>query len=262
MATYESYKKVVNEQIIDGSITEDKMGTDVRHRLCTKWLIGNACRCSAGCCCSWNAPGCTRKVFFELWGSGGNGSGACSCNRCHHVQGAGGGSYTAKMTTTSPGCQYTMCAGGVYRCLSRECSACNGCISWVCGYNACQLCTVGGRCGNANTDWTMYCPSCWTCCVAPAAACSTGRGDFMMMSHTGHFSGIFNCHCHHQYVRPTAAPFLGGNVTANVAVCWVRCGCWIAPPGHGGQPAMSSYCGRCCGQGGTGGPGVVKLTFT
>jgi hypothetical protein len=25
---------------------------------------------------------------------------------------------------------------------------------------------------------------------------------------------------------------------------------------------MASYCGRCCGQGGTGGPGVVKLTFT
>jgi hypothetical protein len=26
---------------------------------------------------------------------------------------------------------------------------------------------------------------------------------------------------------------------------------------------MSSYCGSsCCGQGGTGGPGVVKITFT
>ena len=40
MATYESYKKVTNEQIIDGTVTEDKLGTDVRHRLCTKWLIG------------------------------------------------------------------------------------------------------------------------------------------------------------------------------------------------------------------------------
>ena len=33
MATYESYKKVTNEQIIDGTVTEDKLGTDVRHRL-------------------------------------------------------------------------------------------------------------------------------------------------------------------------------------------------------------------------------------
>ncbi len=61
MATYDSYKKVTNEQIVDGSVTEDKMGTGVRHRLCTKWLIGDACRCSAGCCCLWTAPGCTRK---------------------------------------------------------------------------------------------------------------------------------------------------------------------------------------------------------
>lgn len=34
-----------------------------------------------------------------------------------------------------------------------------------------------------------------------------------IMSHIGVFSGIYNCHCHHQYVRPTAAPMLGGNVS-------------------------------------------------
>ena len=106
MATYDSYKKVTSEQIIDGTVTEDKMGTGVRHRLCTKWLIGNACRCSSGCCCLWTAPGCTRKVQFELWGAGGNGSGACSCNRCHHFQGAGGGSYNQKSITTAPRCTY------------------------------------------------------------------------------------------------------------------------------------------------------------
>jgi hypothetical protein len=261
MASYESYKTVKNEQFIDGTVTEDKLGTDVRHRVCTKWLIGEACRCSPGCCCLWTVPACTRKVYFELWGAGGNGSGACSCNRCHHYQGAGGGSYSTKMVTTAPGCTYRMCAGGVYPCLSRECSACNGCISYVCGFNACNLCTVGGRCGNGNDNWTEYCFSCWGCCIGPG--CSTGNADFTMISHTGHFSGIFNCHCHHQYVRPTNAPFLGGNVSMSLAVCWSRCGCWIAPPGHGGQGAMSSYCGSsCCSQGGTGGPGVVKLTFT
>jgi hypothetical protein len=260
MATYDSYKKVTSEQIIDGTVTEDKMGTGVRHRLCTKWLIGDACRCSAGCCCLWTAPGCTRKVQFELWGAGGNGSGACSCNRCHHFQGAGGGSYNQKSITTAPGCTYRMCAGGVYRCLSRECSSCNGCISYVCGYNAVNLCTVGGRCGNANTDWTNYCFSCWGCCVGPG--CGTGNGQMHIMSHIGVFTGIYNCHCHHQYMRPTAAPMLGGNVSQGISVCWVRCGCWIAPPGHGGGSAQSTYCGRCCGQGGTGGPGVVKLTFT
>jgi hypothetical protein len=83
-----------------------------------------------------------------------------------------------------------------------------------------------------------------------------------MINHTPHFSGIFNCHCHHQYFHPANAPFMGGNVTTANNVCWTRCGCWIAPPGHGGQSGSASYCGRCCGQGGTGGPGVVKITFT
>jgi len=258
MASYSSYKKIVNEQVIDGTVSENKLAADTRHRLCTKWLIGNACRCSAGCCCQWTVPGCTRRVFFELWGAGGNGSGACSCNRCHHYAGAGGGAYNSKMISTSPGCQYTMCAAGVYRCLSRECIGCTGCTSYVNGFGLSDFCAVGGGCGRANTDWTQYCYSCWTCCLQP----TDNNGDFGMNSHSGHFSGIFNCHCHIQYVRPTGAPFLGGNVAMSVAVCYSRCGCWIAPPGHGGQGAMSSYCNSdCCSQGGTGGPGVVKITF-
>jgi hypothetical protein len=44
--------------------------------------------------------------------------------------------------------------------------------------------------------------------------------------------------------------------------CWMRCGCWTVPYGHGGQNGMTNYCGSsCCGQGGTGGPGLVKITF-
>jgi hypothetical protein len=42
----------------------------------------------------------------------------------------------------------------------------------------------------------------------------------------------------------------------------MRCGCWSVPYGAGGQSAMTNYCGSsCCGQGGTGGSGVVKVTF-
>jgi hypothetical protein len=47
-----------------------------------------------------------------------------------------------------------------------------------------------------------------------------------------------------------------------IGYCAVRCGCWIAPYGHGGQSAMNTYCAQgTCGQGGTGGPGLVKITF-
>ena len=44
--------------------------------------------------------------------------------------------------------------------------------------------------------------------------------------------------------------------------CWMRCGDFYAPYGVGGQGAMTTYCERCCGQGGTGGSGVVKITYT
>jgi hypothetical protein len=29
----------------------------------------------------------------------------------------------------------------------------------------------------------------------------------------------------------------------------------------GGQSAMNTFCGRCCGQGGTGGAGLVRITY-
>ena len=44
--------------------------------------------------------------------------------------------------------------------------------------------------------------------------------------------------------------------------CSIRCGCWTVPYGHGGQNAMTTCCGSgVCGQGGTGGGGLVKITY-
>ena len=58
------------------------------------------------------------------------------------------------------------------------------------------------------------------------------------------------------------APFLtSGGVEQLMEQCWSRCGCWTAPYATGGQGAMTTYCGRCCGQGGQGGSGVVRITY-
>jgi hypothetical protein len=257
MANYSDYRQVKADQIPNNTVCNSKLNNDARHCFCTKWVYGCACRCSAGCCCAWAVPTGVRRVFFEIWGAGGNGSGACSCNRCHHYAGAGGGYYNSKMITTSPGCTYTVCAGGVYRCLSRECTGCNGCTSYVNGYNLSGFCALGGYRGQAETNWTTRCFSDWSCCKGP----TTWGGDFGMGNHRGAWSGIFNCHCHWQQTQPTAAPFMGGQVDQQINVCWIRCACWIVPYAHGGQNAMTSYCGRCCGQGGTGGSGVVKITY-
>ena len=49
---------------------------------------------------------------------------------------------------------------------------------------------------------------------------------------------------------------------SNWCVKWIRGGCGIAPYGHGGQNARTTYCGNGhWGQGATGGGGLVKITY-
>lgn len=259
MANYRSYKKVAASQVPDGSITIEKLANGVGPSWCVKTFYGDPGVCTPGCCCNWTVPAGVAKLTWELWGAGGNGHGACSCRRCHHYRGAGGGSFTTKTIDTTPGCSYTVCAAGVYRCCSRECTGCYGCASYVNGYNLSNFCAVGGGRGEANTDWSNLCHSTIACCVQPGSYDS----DFGMNAHWPGFSGHWNCHCGLSVTQTCSggAPFIGvGNKTYS-SHCWIRCGCWSSPYGAGGQGAMTSYCERCCGQGGTGGSGLVRLTY-
>ena len=45
-----------------------------------------------------------------------------------------------------------MCAGGVYRCLSRECYGCNGCTPMLVAMEFVVVCACGGQLGCANTS--------------------------------------------------------------------------------------------------------------
>lgn len=259
MANYRSYKKVTASQVPDGSITIEKLANGVGPSWCVKTFYGDPGVCTPGCCCNWTVPAGVAKLTWELWGAGGNGHGACSCRRCHHYRGAGGGSFTTKTIDTTPGCSYTVCAAGVYRCCSRECVGCYGCASYVNGYNLSNFCAVGGGRGEANTDWSNLCHSTIACCVQPGSY----NSDFGMNAHWPGFSGHWNCHCGLSVTQTCSggAPFIGvGNKTYS-SHCWIRCGCWSSPYGAGGQGAMTSYCERCCGQGGTGGSGLVRLTY-
>ena len=127
-----------------------------------------------------------------------------------------------------------------------------------------NFCAMGGTRGCATNSWSTTCSSTMAkCCMQPGAH----GGDFGMGNHGGGTrkgyggDGMY-CHCYFNETRSTGAPFLGTMAVANtVRHCWVRCGCWRAPYGHGGQGAVTSYCERCCGQGGTGGAGVVKISY-
>ena len=179
MANYRSYRQVRSDQIASGSLNSAKLASGVAPRYCVKHIFGHPCYCTPGCCCYWQVPTGVEKVTFEIWGAGGNGNGSCSCNRCHHYQGAAGGTYNTKTVSTTGGCYYTVCAAGVYRCCSRECNGCIGCASYVNGYGLSNFCAQGGARGCANTDWSRACTSRNFCCVSPG----TWGGDFAMAPH-------------------------------------------------------------------------------
>jgi hypothetical protein len=267
MANYSSYKanRISGTNIDSGAITNDMLTSDVRTTWCVKWVRGTPSACSPGCCCLWTVPSNVKQIKWELWGAGGNGHGACSCNRCQHFMGAGGGTYATKTISTTPGCQYTVCAGGVYRCYSRECNGCNGCTSYVNGYNLSGFCACGGGRGCANGSWTDSCFTYMSDCRQPGQ----NGSDFANNTHQGPWSGAGPymypgdaCHCWKHMSYSSAGMMMNtGRVDGFINYCWIRCGCWTVPYASGGQGAKSSYCGRCCGQGGTGGSGVVKITY-
>ena len=260
MASYGSYKKIVQDQILDGTVPNSALEVGAGLAYNVKHVQGQPNVCSPGCCCLWTVPTGVKKVTFEMWGSGGNGHGACSCSRCHHYAGAGGGYYNTKTIPVQGGWTYTICASGVYRCCSRECVGCVGCASYVNGCNLSNFCAIGGIGGCANTSWGDLCFSCFSCCRAPG----DNGGDFGMGNHGGTFDGTICCHCNYIRTCTTSAPFLAGGSgsTSSMVNCWMRCGCWHVPYGTGGQGATTTYCGSsCCGQGGQGGGGLVKIVY-
>ena len=263
MASYSSYKKIASESLTDSSVDAADFSDPLNSTYGVQWFFGQPNACSSGCCCLWTVPSGVKKLHIQLWGSGGNGGGSCSCNRCQHAMGAAGGYYNVKTINTAPGCQYTICAGGVYPCYSIECRACFGCSSYVTGYNLSNFCAIGGHDGYSNTAWSTTCNSENYCCKQPGDE----GGDWYQPTQSGNFgAGEFvydrgHCHCYNYAWYASGAALIGTNVTMSLRECWIRCGCWTVPYGNGGQNGHSTYCGGNCGQGGTGGPGLVKITY-
>ena len=268
MASYSNYRanRISGDKIDSGAITNSQLNINARDTWNVKWFYGSPGACTAGCCCLWTIPADTKVLRWELWGAGGNGHGACSCDRCQHFMGAGGGTYNTKTIQSVPGCQYTVCAGGVYPCYSRECNACNGCTSYVNGFNLSGFCACGGSGGCANGSWTDSCFTYMEACRQPGE----NNGEFANFTHAGPWgaAGPYMypgdaCHCWKHLSYSSAGSMMNtGRNDQFQNDCWMRCGCWTVPYASGGQGAKSNVCGTsCCGQGGTGGSGVVKVTY-
>lgn len=265
MATYASYKRLVSENITDNSVFDADFATNAAKKFNFLLVYGCFGLCTPGSCCLWTVPTGVKRATFELWGAGGNGNGACSCSRCHHYRGAQGGFYNTKTISVCQGWQYTLCAGGVFPCTTIDCCGCTGCASYVTGCNLSNFCALGGLGACSDGNWGLACFSEFSCCIAPVA----NGGDFGMENHHGGFNGNYLCHCYPKAVCATSAPFLAGPGPGGcISFCWIRCGSCntgpvhFSPYGSGGMSAMTTYCGSdCCGQGGTGGSGLIKVTY-
>ncbi len=112
MATYASYKKLTGEELADGSVDGADLAAPLNTTYGVKWFYGSPGQCTPGCCCLWTVPSGVKKLHLQIWGAGGNGHGACSCNRCHHYSPATGGAYNIKTIVTNGVC--IICSHSLY----------------------------------------------------------------------------------------------------------------------------------------------------
>ena len=279
MATYASYKKVVSDNFNSNTVSEDKLALGAGNQKCVFWVYNprgfccSSCANAGGCteqangrCCLWTVPSYVSKVIFEIWSGGGGGPGHTCCNCCSFAIGGAGGNYATKTINTSPGCTYTICAGGSWPCSkSHTCSAGMGCRSYVNGYNLSNFCVTGG-CGGWMCNGDAWGPRHSTSGCANCNICGIFGADFGVMGNVGAHMGFGGCHCRGaDYADSGAAPFIGIQIKKSATESWCTCGCYVNWPSGGGEPGISSYCNnwaKCCAGGaGQGGSGIVKITF-
>jgi hypothetical protein len=289
MANYSKFKTIPADRVDVGVITTDKLQSGFG-ALKTFIVANEQALCLDACaqggandplycqyngkCCLWTVPAGAKRVTFELWGGGGGGAGhACLC--CYHqeIHGSGGG-YAVKTIATTEGCQYTICAGGVWPCVrSCACTAGGGCMSYVTGYNLSNFCVNGG-CGGWRCTTAEAWNPCWgDTCIGTCAAggtCGFFGADFGIMGTSGakigHSATQDGSTCmRHDGVIAGAAPMTGKNGMTSTIMYWQHCGCYVIWPGGGGITGTMSYCTNdflgCAVTGTMGGSGAVRITY-
>jgi len=181
-----------------------------------------------------------------------------------HSSGGAGGNYAVKTISAVTGCQYTICAGGTFRCSKiHACQGGMGCRSFVNGHNLSNFCTWGACAGwmcNGDAWGPRHTQTCVNCNV-----CGFANADFGINGSTGVSGGHGGCQCKSgDWSQAGVAPFVGKWAALANAESWCNCGCNTNWPAGGGPTGHSSYCGnwaKCCAGGNMGGSGMVKVTF-
>jgi hypothetical protein len=286
MATYSSYKKIIQDQVPTNIVSDAKVQDGAVMNRGVQWVFSargmcchhcannSGCVCQAcGRCCLWTVPSRVSTVTFEIWSGGGGGAGNTCCDCWYRAMGGAGGNYAIQTIETKPGCQYRVCAGGSWPCSkSHTCTAGMGCKSYVTGYNLSNFCVVGG-CGAhgcvEGDEWGQrHQKNCANCGI-----CGIYGADFGSMGTTGNLMGSSMCYCHGRVSFTGAAPFIGKSMSTGMSgfsCCCCHtcsCGCYVNWPAGGGSSGEAVNCGHrdsspCCAGGvGQGGSGIVKITY-
>jgi len=280
MATYSSYKKILDDQIPNEVIGTENIAAGAGNRYGVQWVYNtrgsncHSCANNGGCvcqacgrCCQWTVPDNVGNVTFEIWSGGGGGTGNNCCGCCSHSIGGAGGNYAIKTVDTSPGCTYTVCAGGSWPCSkAHTCTAGQGCRSYVTGFGLNSFCTNGG-CGGWMCNGDAWGPITNSAQCANCGICGIYGADFGIMGTVGSRFGQGYHHCMHKTSYTGQAPFVGKMMAGGTRDATCQCGCYVNWPSGGGTSGLSACYGTdasmCCGGGvGQGGSGMVKITFS
>lgn len=215
----------------------------VANTKCVYTLVGNNNQAT------WTVPPGVCSIVVELWGPGGGGGGGGNGTACTAGAGGGAGGYVSATLPTVPGCQYSLCVGpvGCYGCCATR--GTNGSTTYITGFNAGNICAVGGWGGCTLCQVNNSCFSGTS--FVPGATSATSQ-----IAATGAAaSGAGGINCHQTIARGGSAAFgggIGGITTYN-------------SPNNGGQFPGGGGGGSCvrtdqsCG--GCGGGGLIKIWY-
>ena len=279
MATYSSYKKLQDDQIPDNVVNTANIRPGDGNNYGVQWvyperaMLCHSCANNSGCvcqacgrCCEWVVPSNVGTVTFEIWSGGGGATGNTCCGCCSHSIGGAGGNYAVKTVDTSPGCTYTVCSGGSWRCSkAHNCTAGMGCRSYVTGFGLDNFCTHGG-CPGWMCNGDAWGPRTNSAQCANCGVCGIFGADFGIMGTVGAMFGRGYRHCMHKTSFTGQAPFIGKMYAGGTRNAQCQCGCYVNFPSGGGTSGLSACrstnAQMCCAGGvGQGGAGIVKITF-
>lgn len=215
---------------------------------------------NGGRCCLYTVPGAgVRTIFVEMWGSGGDGSGACCCQWPYTTGSAG--QYVVETINVSPGDALTICAGGS-GCFTCSCCGTCGFPSFITRSSTIIMCASGGQGSCGLCFYKTF--NCTGICVPGIRTNVPGCGDLVVCSNLG-MSVTHNFCASDMFEASPGSSKYNQNMRIGHNYCstpFTISGC-NRFPNHfpGGPGAGGSACGNPCCWGGYGAGGLVLLTL-